>query len=195
MDMPHYLIEKCPCPCCRIEDLDTMGFDDLGLSFSLFIIFLDLSFHFNFTGISKTFWKIKVSSQNIINCSDDKLHDWCWSIEYSTELAKIVIIFPEKVLIKVNYRIMCLLLIQSMHEGMDIRMCEYFTELIDDIFETFLISLSCDMIEKSPKERIGFRDEITSLRTRERIGSLVMIASHEESIDERLSIEISEVVV
>ena len=49
---------------------------------------------------------------------------------------------------------MCLSLIHPMHESVDICMSKYLTELIDDIFETFLISLSCDMIEESTQKWI-----------------------------------------
>ena len=58
---------------------------------------------------------------------------------------------------------MSLFLIHTMHQCVDIRMGEYFTELIDDILEAFLVSLTRDMIEKSPEERIGFRNEVASL--------------------------------
>ena len=133
--------------------------------------------------------------QDIIDRSHDELHDGSWCIEYSALHAEGTIILTEEVLIEVDDGIMCLFLIDSVHEILHVCMSEYFTELIDDIFETFLISLSCDMIEKSPKERIRLRDEVASLRARERIRSLVVIACHEESIDERLSIEICEVVV
>ncbi len=133
--------------------------------------------------------------QDIIDRSHDELHDRCGGIEYSSLHAEGTIILTEEVLIEVDDGIMCLFLIDSVHEILHVCMSEYFTELIDDIFETFLISFSGDMVEKSPKERIRLRNEITSLRAREVIRGLVMIASHEESIDERLSIEISEVVM
>ena len=61
-----------------------------------------------------------------------------------------------------NHWIMRLLLIDSVHELLHFCMRKYPTELIDDIFETLLITFSCDMIEESAQEGIRFRDEVTS---------------------------------
>ena len=94
---------------------------------------------------------MEVSLEYIIDCTDDELHDGGWRIEYSSRHAKCRVILPEEVLIEVDDRIVCLSLIHPMHESVDICMSKYLTELIDDIFETFLISLSCDMIEESPE--------------------------------------------
>ena len=193
--MSDDLIEKCPCSRRRIENLDSMRLYYFCLSFSFLVVFLEFSFYLDLACISESLRKMEVSMENIVDSTDDELHDWCWRIEYSSRHTKCRVILSEEVLIEVDDGIVCLLLIHPMHERMDICMSKYFTELIDDIFETFLVSLPCDMIEESPEKRIRLRDEITSLTSREVIGSPIMIASDEESIDKRLSIEISEVIM
>lgn len=162
IDISDNLIKKCPSSCGRIEDLDTMCLDHFRFSLSFFIVFLDISLDLDLARISESLREMKVRLQNIIDRSYNELHHRSRRIENSPLHTEVTIIFTEEILIEMNHWIMRLLLIDSVHELLHFCMRKYPTELIDDIFETLLITFSCDMIEESAQEGIRFRDEVTS---------------------------------
>ena len=93
MDMSDDLIEKCPRACRRIEDLDSVSLYGFCFSLSFLIIFLDLTFDMDLARIGESFRESEMSPEDIIDCSDDKLHHRSWRIEYSSLHTELCIIF------------------------------------------------------------------------------------------------------
>lgn len=86
-------------------------------------------------------------------------------------------------------------LVESVHESTHIGMSKYIAELVNNISQLSLISFPCYMVEEFSQKRITFWDKISSFNSREIIRSFVIIPCDEESIHERLSVEICKVMI
>lgn len=118
----------------------------VSLELSCIPLYLDLA------RIRESLRKMKMCFEDIVHRSHHAFDDWGRRIKYSPLDTKSRIILEEEVLIKMYDGIMRLeisLLIETMHESMDISCEKYLYELVYDKFKSFFIRLAGYMVKKS----------------------------------------------
>src|SRR3989338_7214445 len=133
----------------------------------------------------------------MVNGTNNKSYNRQRCIKRSEFLAKISIVFFQKVFIKMNYRVWTFMSLPPqinfkifLHKLLNICTRENFTEFIHNIFKSLIKIWSNYMIKKMPKKRIRCRNKIACFLAGKVIWRIIIIAGDKKTIYKRLCIHV-----
>lgn len=199
VDEANGLIEEGARPHGHVEYLDAVE----GTSFLYHVSFVVLvaDYLVYCRSVGEAVVDAKLTLEEVIQSADDKPHNGERGVEDAHLHFLLWIILAQEVFVEVNdgvgrffgATIEGHLFEVFFHQGADVGVWKYDTELVDDYLKTTRKRRSWDVVEETLEERVGGGNEWARFLATKVVEGGVVVARGEESVDEGLRVHIGEV--